>query len=407
MRIVLVGLAAVLVLGGGVGVLIARDPGYVLVAYQDRAVETSLWFALLALLSVGLLVWLVVSLAFRALRGSGRLKGWHQRRRTRVARDHTVRGLLLMAEGRWAEARKLLEGAAGRAPAPLINYLHAARAAHETGDMAGRDALLKAAHESTPGSRFAVGLTQAELQLAQGHREACLATLLQLYRQAPRHPQVLRMLGTCYRHLHDWQAIIELVPELKKHRVLPEDELRALQIEAWGGRLAAGRDDPEALWKSLPRDLRREPALAAPFTRALADAGRGGEAETLLRGVLEQNWDGELVRLYGTLVDADPERQLVVAEGWLKERPNDPDLLLALGRICLMNHLWAKAREYLEASLRLRRSSEAQSELGRLCAALGDSERGGELLIQALDGLPALPLPERTSAVERTQARGA
>lgn len=395
MKIAFLVLAVALVLGGLVGVLVLRDPGYVLIAYQNLAVETSLWFALLVLVGLYAAFALVAFLVTRTIRGSGRLKGWNARRRTRTARDQTVRGLLLMAEGRWAEARKLLEAAAGRVPAPLINYLNAARAAHAMGDARGRDELLRAAHESTPGSRLAVGLTQAELQRADGQWEACLATSLQLYRQAPRHPQVLRLLVDCYRHLHDWQAILELAGDLKKHRVMPDAELRALEREAWRGRLAAGRDAPEALWKSVPRELRRDAALAAAFARALADSGQGVEAEALLRDVLDQTWSPELVSLYGKLVNADPPSQLLAAERWLKERPNDADLLLALGRISLMNRQWAKAREYLEASLRLRRSAEAQAELGRLCTALGDSERGGELLARALEHLPALPMPER------------
>lgn len=419
MRITLLVLAVAVVLGGLVGVLVARDPGYVLIAYQDTAVETSLWFAALVMLAIYALVRLVMFVLTRVGGGGNRLKGWHQRRRSEAARDQTERGQVLMAEGRWAEARKLLEAAAPRVPAPLINYLGAARAAHEMGDRQGRDELLRAAHQSTSGSRFAVGLTQAELQRADGQWEPCLASLLQLYRLSPRHPQVLRMLVSCYQHLQDWQAMLELMPELKKHKVVPEPALLGLQIDAWRGRVRTGREDPSELWKSVPRDLRREPALVAAFARALAAAGSDADAESIVRSALEHSWDRELVRLYGTLVNAEPERQMVVAEGWLKQRPNDPDLLLALGRISLMNHLWAKAREYLEASLRLRRSAEAQSELGRLCTALGESERGGELLTQALqslsapeplptgegasmtearrelDPLPALPLPER------------
>lgn len=397
MKSLLLVLAVALVLGGLVGVLVTRDPGYVLVAYEGLALETSLWLALLFLVLVYLAIWLLVA-SFRYV-GSGRgsLVRWNQRRRDRAARDQTVRGLLLMAEGRWTEARKLLEGAARRVEAPLINYLNAARAAHEAGDQRGRDELLRAAHESTPGARFAVGLTQAELQRSQGQWEPCLATLLQLYRQAPRHAQVLRMLVDCYRHLEDWQAILELVGALRKNRALDAAALLALQLEAWRGRLRGARESPHALWERVPKELRREAALVVAFATAMAAAGENGHAEAVLRAALSHTWNPELVRLYGTLVTAEPGAQLVVAEGWLKERPNDPDLLLALGRISLMNRQWAKAREYLEASLRLRRTAEAQGELGRLCTALGESERGGELLAQALDGLPSLPLPERTA----------
>lgn len=397
MKRALIGLATALVLGGVFGVLMARDPGYVLVSYQRMALETSLWFALLVLVLAYLAFRLLVGLWHRVGSGRGSLVSWNQRRRDRAARDQTVRGLLLMAEGRWAEARKLLEGSARRVEAPLINYLNAARAAHETGDERGRDELLRAAHESTPGSRFAVGLNQAEFQRDQGQWELCLATLLQLHRQAPRHAQVMRMLVDCYRHLEDWQAILELLGALQKHKVLDDAGLKALQREAWLGRLRSERDSPKKLWAGVPRDLRSDAELVAAFALAMADAGEGAQAESVLRSAIDHTWSSPLVRLYGTLITEDPGPQLVVAEGWLKERPNDPDLLLALGRISLMNRQWAKAREYLEASLRLRRSAEAQSELGRLCAALGETERGSELLAQSLDGLPALPMPERTT----------
>lgn len=406
MKVALLVLAAALVLGGLVGVLVARDPGYVLVAYQNLAVETSLWFALLVLVVAYLLVRLAAALVLRLVRGGGRLKGWTQRRRERTARDQTVRGLLLMAEGRWSEARKLLQASAARAPAPLINHLAAARAAHELGDERGRDAELRAAHESTPGSRFAIGLTQAELQLEDAQWEPALATLLQLRRQAPRHPQVLCLLARCYRELGDWQAIIELGDDLKKHRAMAEPELRALQLEAWRGRLTAARGDVPALWKAVPRELRRDQTLVGEAARAMVAAGADAEAENLLRESLEQEWSAELVRLYGSLTGADAQRRMVVAEGWLKQRPNDPDLLLALGRISLLARQWAKAREYLEASLRLRRSAEAQAELGRLCLALGETDRGAELLIQSREDLPALPLPPVRSE-GAVQGRGA
>ena len=137
--------------------------------------------------------------------------------------------------------------------------------------------------------------------------------------------------------------------------------------------------------------------IAEKLGWALLDSGAGAsaadKAEAAIRIALQQTWDDELVLLYGLAAGADPERQLVVAESWVKEKPNDPKLLLTLGRICLMNQAWPKAREYFETSLRLQRSPEVYGELGRLCVAMGDSERGGEYLSHATVPLPALPLP--------------
>lgn len=397
MKIGLFILLLAVVLGGLVGTVVVRDPGYVLLAYGDNAVETSLWFAALLLLMLYFFIRFIVFAFTRSLAGGGALGSWVRHRKTRTARQQTVRGLLLMAEGDWAEARKLLVASANEVGSPLINYLNAARAAHELGDTEGRDDLLRQAHESTPGSRFAVALTQAQLQMAVAQWEQCLATLLQLKQESPRHPQVLKMLSQCYQELADWPALIELLPALKKEKVVPADELSQLQLVAWRSLLATTSESPEQVWQRVPKDLKRSSGLIGQYAQTLAAAGPSDEAEAAIRAGLQHAWDEELVALYGQIEADDAERQLKYAEGWLKERPNDPTLLLALGRICMMNHQWAKAREYMEASLRLLRTPEVYGELGRLCTALGDTERGSEYFSQSLRTLPALPLPAARS----------
>ena len=394
MKRILLVLVVALALGGVVGALMVRDPGYVLLAYDQMAMETSLWVGLLLLAGGYLLIWLVVRLAVQLAHGRGNLRGWANRRRARAAAERAQQGQLLLAEGRWDQARKLLEGAAPQLSEPLLGYLGAARAAHEQGDLGGRDRLLQAARAAAPQAVLAIGLTQAELQQSAGQWPSCRATLEQLQQQAPRHPQVLRLLAVCLRQLHDWQALLTLLPELEKRHVFAQDALLELQLQAWHGRLAAGEDAAE-LWRQVPKALKRQPPLVAAFARALHQANHSGEAENLLRTAIGQSWSEPLLHLYGTLMSDDPGKQRVTAEGWLKQHPNDPDLLLALGRISLMNRLWDRAREYLEASLRQKHAAETQAELGRLCLALGDSERGGELLSQALTDLPPLPLPAR------------
>ena len=183
---------------------------------------------------------------------------------------------------------------------------------------------------------------------------------------------------------------------MRKRKVMAGEALDGLERQAWKGRLRTGADDLQALWKEVPRAMQRDPTLLEHYATALLTGGAAAEAEQVLRSAINHSWEPPLVRLYGTVQSEDAGRQLVAAEGWLKERPSDADLLLTLGRISMMNHLWAKAREYLEASLRLSRSAEVQGELGRLCAALGDVERGSEHLKEALSGLLALPLPDKT-----------
>ncbi|MNT63169.1 putative protoheme IX biogenesis protein [compost metagenome] len=119
----------------------------------------------------------------------------------------------------------------------------------------------------------------------------------------------------------------------------------------------------------------------------------------MLRGALKGQFDERLAYLYGLAEGRDPARQLASAEAWLKAHPEHPGLLLSLGRLALRNHLWGKARDYFEHSLRLERSAETYGELARLLARLGELERSNRLLQEGFGllarDLPVLPQPGR------------
>ncbi|MCY4615841.1 MAG: heme biosynthesis protein HemY, partial [Chloroflexi bacterium] len=101
MRIALLFLITAAVLGGLVGTLMLRDPGYVLVSYAGRALETSLWFALVLLFIAYFVIRIIVFLTARLLHGRSLLGAWRAERGQRSADKQTVRGLLLLAEGQW------------------------------------------------------------------------------------------------------------------------------------------------------------------------------------------------------------------------------------------------------------------------------------------------------------------
>lgn len=384
-------LAAIL-LGGLVGTLLVRDPGYVLIAYADTALETSLWVAVLLLVGIYIALRLLSLLIYKLTQGQSRMLRWRSSRKVRAARSQTVRGLLVMAEGRWADAKKLLVGAAEDVETPLINYLNAARAANELGELSERDEYLKRAHETTPGAKFAVSLTQAEFNIQEGRYEQALAALLLLRKRAPKHGAVLAMLARCYEALPDWQALVQLMGDLRKQKALPESELTRIEQAAWQAKLLAA-DSNAGLWKKLPKTLRAETPLMCLWVRQLIKDDKADEAEQVIRHVLGQQWDSELAQIYGELRSSDAARQLIVAKGWLKQRPNDAEVALTVGRLCLLNEKFEQAREHFENSLRLAPSDAVYGELGRLCVALGDERRGTEYLLLSLGNLADLPQP--------------
>lgn len=397
---------AVLIFAALLVAAIERDPGYVLVAYRGYSLETSLWVGLVLLLLAVLALYALVRLISGGLSLGGR--GWLRQRREQRQRRRTTAGLIAYIEGNWARARKLFERAANDTEQPLLQYLAAARASNALGDAKATRAYLSKAEHSMAGASVAVELTQAELQLENGQLEECLATLQRASRNADRHPYVLHLLQRVYCGLRDWPHLLELMPELRRHRILPPERLDALEREAYRGQLEAlgarhgGDSKDRALhqfWRSLPKALSRDPLLVGIYARQLLDRGAAAEAAALVQGQLKRSWDRDLVRLYGLIEGPDPQRQLLVAEQWLTERNNDAMLLLTLGRLALRNQLWGKARDYFETSLKLEESAETCAELGRLLAHLdepalssGYFQRG---LLATAPGLPALPMPGR------------
>ncbi len=398
MKVGLIALLAFVILGACVGTLIVRDPGYVLIAYGDMAWETSVWFALAVFIVIYLTVRLLFALVSRLTNGFGGLARWAQERKARAARKKTAQGLLLWAEGDWHGSRRLLADAAPSVEFPLVNYLHAAQAANEVGEEAQRDELIRLAEESTPGSRFAVGLTHAELLLKAGRFDQSLARLLTLRGEAPRHPLVNRLLLACYEALGDWEALLEALPDAESSRAMSSDALEELSQKAWRAHLAEA--PAESAWNNLPKSLRKQSDIAAIYAEALIDDGRDDDAERVVKQALKSEWATPLVALYGEIGAAKSKDQLATAEQWLRKHPNDATLLLTLGRLSMRNEAWAKAREYFENSLRLEKSPQVYGELGRLCVSMGEVDRGSEYLIQAASELPELPLPAARGVVE-------
>ncbi|MBJ6135991.1 heme biosynthesis HemY N-terminal domain-containing protein [Marinobacter litoralis] len=412
MIVLLLIILGALLIGTGLSLGLAYDLGYIRISLGNYLIETNFWVGLALIVLLVVVSLLVINAIKRFRKGTSLMATWVSRGHERRARRRTTNGLLALAEGNWPRARKLLSSAASHADTPLINYLAAAQAAAETGDHEGADELLRLAFESTPGSSLAVGITQAQLQLAGNRLEQALATLLRLRKEAPHHPFVLKLLKTTYLRLEDWKELSKLVPELRKRSVLTERELDDLEREVWKNLLERAAEDCERkresdreaslepltrLWDELPRFVRRDEHTIHDYARLLARLGDEEQAETLLRKVLRNHWSDELINLYGRLEGSDPEVQLLTAEQWYKDRPNNPQLLLALGRLSLRNQLWGKAREYFTASLKLKRDRETLAELSRLNAHMGEEESSVKMIMQEFESdtaLPELPMPK-------------
>lgn len=389
------------------GFAVAQHSGYVLIAYQSLRYEASLWATLAVIAVLWLLIWGIKALVELVMTSSGVVNPWSRRNRSRRVQVAIEHGQLDLAEGRWASAQRHLYRAAEAERQPLLYYLGAARAANEQGNYEECDHLLERALERQPQAELAIALSHAQLQTDRGDTDGALVTLQAMHERHPRNAQTLRQLQRLHQQRGEWSSVIRLLPELRKDKVLPPAELTELERRAWGENLslAAHREEDGTVglqslkraWEQLTSAQRQEPPLVLAYAEQLRQLGAQVEAEEVLRTAIRRKYDSHLARLYGLVRGSDPARQLQTAEGWLKEHPADPSLLLTLGRLCLQTSLWGKARDYLESSLRVQRNPEACAELARLLAQLGDTERSNQLFQEGLglldERLLAAPLP--------------
>lgn len=373
---------AVLVLAGLVGTLAGRDSGYVLLSYGGHEIVTSLWFALGVVIALWLLIKLFISL-ISSLLSSGKLFGrWNAGRRRKGSKRQTEMGLLLMAEEEWSDARRSLLGGASGASAPMLNYLQAALASNELGQLKRRDELLQKATDSTPGAQFAVDLAAARMQLANtdgSEVDAALEKLVRLRDQAPRHQIVGEFLARAYEKKGDFSALETQLGKLKRMRKEhPEDVAR---MEAAIGRhkvLDAFASDADAkgavaVWKRLDKHVRNNATFVSDVVDALTAAGANDEAADVLVGALNDVWSPSLLARYIDLPGVE-SAQATQAKTWLKTNAKDAGVQLLAARAAARDGDFPAALEHAKKSEQAKPSAAAQSEIARAEQAIGGKD---------------------------------
>lgn len=360
------------------------DFGYILLISGDWQYQQSLSRALFLLIPGLILFYVAVRMLLKLWRSPKLLREYRRRRSAESARRNVIQGLIGLVEGHWQDAERILLRNIDNSDTPLLNYLMAARAAQQQDADDRRDQYLKRAHEVTPEADTAIGLTQAELQLAHGQTEQALATLTRLRELAPKHPYVLKLLSRLYVQLGEWEKLAALLPEIRKRRIVTGDKLLELEHNTYTQFIyyVARTGDVfnlEEQWKLLPRRYREDSRIFRVYIECLINSDNVAAAEKQLRLFLNKHWDEMLVQLYGRMdLPHATSKYLDYAEAWLKDHGRSPMLLLTLGRLCQHLRLWGKSRVYYESSIAVHPTVEAYAELGELLESLGEVDSSKE-----------------------------
>lgn len=364
----------------GLALVGRTETGYVLFIYPPYRVEISLVLFTIVALGGFALLYFASRVAHQVFALPVRVRAYRARRRQARAQGALIASLQAYFEGRYARAEKDAARAYAGGSAPGLAALIGARAAHRLRDFEARDRWLDRAEGVGDAVRVARTLTRAELALEERDFASARDILQSLPSAGSKAAPGQQMLLRAERGAGNWEAVERMATQLAKQDAISPAFAEEARIQAAVELLkrdAGERKALEARWRGLSERERTHPRVAEAAALRATALGATALAREIVEKSLAQEWSHTLVLAYGEVPALEPadciaeaRTRIERAERWLHERPEDPSLLAALGRLCVHAELWGKAQSYLEASLSLEESRAAHLDLARLSARL-------------------------------------
>ncbi|MEK6295461.1 MAG: heme biosynthesis protein HemY [Paraburkholderia tropica] len=357
------------------------DAGQVLLVYPPYRVDVSLNLFVVGIVVAFLLLYAILRFVRNVVTMPRRVAAYRARARKEKAHSALRDAIGNLYAGRFSRAEKAArdsladdnnKGAAG---------LIAANAAHRLHEYARRDDWLTQVDD--PELQEARLMATADMRADGRDADGALAALTEMRSQGGRRIHAQQIALRAQQQLKNWREVLKLVKTLEKREALhPAVAVRLRQLAA-ENLLRDRRHNADALlelWHALSPIERHSPRLADCAAELLIALERQADARKIVEEALAQNWDARLLRRYPDTAGDDALPLIQKAEAWRKERPEDGDLLFALGRLCLKQQLWGKAQSFLEAALKSANASNneplkirSHRALARLHEELGDA----------------------------------
>jgi HemY protein len=355
-----------LVIATGLTALALNDNGQVSMVWHDWVIETSLTFALAAAVIGFGALYLLMRLVINLWHFPAYWRNRRQLKRYSKAESSMAKGMIALEYGDWQLAEKQLVKMAKHSDSGLVHYLTAAKMAHNQQAFSRRDQYLAEARQRFPSDSVTIGLVEARL-LMDSEPDVSLVILNELHQQSPKNKTILAEYAHLLVKQEYWSRLEEILGEVKRFRALDKAEIQSLEVQLLAGKVARA-ENPEALeqlWQSLSGRQQLKPAILAEFVEQRMGWGKEQGLAELIAKSLSKQWDDRLAYQYGRIELGPAYERLKKAEKWLSNQPDNPVLLLTLGRLACMSQLWGQARHYFQESLKLQPELETFHALAK------------------------------------------
>jgi len=362
------------------------DTGQVLLVYPPYRVDVSLNLFIVGVVVAFILFYALLRFARNVVTMPRRVAAYRARSRAEKAHTALREAIGNLYAGRFSRAEKAARDSLADARNQGAAGLIAANAAHRMHEYARRDDWLDGIDDAD--WQEARLMATADMRADARDADGALAALTEMRTQGGRRIHAQQIALRAQQQLKNWSEVLRLVKTLEKREALhPAVAVRLRQLAA-ENLLRDRRHNADALlelWQSLSPAERHSPRLADLAAELLIALDRPQDARKIVEEALAQHWEARLLRRYPDTAGADALPLIQKAEAWRNERPDDPDLLFALGRLCLKQQLWGKAQSFLESALKSPEIADNEPlkirthrALARLHEELGDSAKAAE-----------------------------
>ena len=362
----------------GLALVLREHSGNVLIIAPPWHVSVSITFSVIALIALFFVLYVLLNLLSWLTGSPGRFRIWRHRRAERRDQNLLQNGWIHILGGRSDQAEKELTKLLAKSRSRktrLVAGLAAARASQDLAEYQQRDESLQLAQKNAgddPQLKLAYATAAAEMYLEQGLAQEAIDLLQPVQDASSRHFHATRLLLKAYQQLGNADRVYELTRLLLRRSAI--DKKQALDyIEYAAARRIQLADESQfkTIWGDLRTEEKTLPPVALAAGQRLTQANKLDEAARVLEAAIQQDPEPELLNLYASTTVEQYQRRLTKAEEWLQRHPNNPALLVTLGRLCVLGQLWGQSEHYFKRSMDLRNDLRIHALLGQLYDGLG------------------------------------
>ena len=403
-------MCVLLVLAVALALVLREHSGNVLIIAPPWRIELSLIFTVLLVLASFVALYVALRVIAWLVSGPERFRSWRGLRARKKEHELLESGWISVLEGRYNDAEQKLSKLLGRSKSGntrVLAGLALARASQHLGEYARRDDALRLAAQAAGNNarlKEAHAAASAEMLLEQNRAQEALALLQPLHDNNPRHSHAARLLLKAYMQLHNNERVFDMARGLMRRGILSQDEAFPLIESAAAVRIASAQPDEfKAIWGGLKSDERALPGIALAAATYHEQQGDFDAAGKVLETALNTKLDSRLLSAYSQCPPDQVARRLAKAEVWLRNEPQNSDLLAALGNLCLTGQLWGPGERYLLRSMKVRSDVRIHALLGNLYDRLGreaDAMKHWRLASGVAGVLPVLEISKLLPAAD-------